>query len=299
MEGWNVQVSVISAHAESSQSTPRLIPYFGYWLTQTGNQVLSHLAAPGPSQIWSDSVYMGPPALAAHALSSLSSTQLLESALDQVILMTHYLRLDSGLLAHNYDCATRAFPPATTNGMNGCRPWGIGNGWACGGIIRILQTIHRSFNRAPWLSKWLHRDTQGPQRVQRVYNILLDILDSCLPHQRPADGLFHNIIDDPTTFVEVGLAQILAATVYRLLLLHVSGGGAERLRLLPLGVERAGRYGRVAESMFEAARGSVDRFGFVRGVCGSPRFDREGTAAEAQAWGIIMEVSRADWKACE
>lgn len=236
---------------------------------------------------------MGPPALAATAFSSPSpSSHLLNSALDQIILMTHYLRLPSGLLAHNYDCATRAFPPPSpTGGMYGARPWGVGNGWVCAGIVRVLRSIQIHIDSAPWARSWLHTDSIGLQRVLHVHTILLSLLDACLIHQR-ADGLFHNVVDDVTTFVEVGLSQILAATLYRLLELNRS----ERLGLPLLDVDRKARYERAADAMWAVAREKVDRYGFVRDVCGSPRFNMPGTAAEGQAWGILMEVARGDWK---
>ena len=35
----------------------------------------------------------------------------------------------------------------------------------------------------------------------------------------------------------------------------------------------------------------VDRFGFVRNVCGAPTFDRPGVAPEGQAFFIMMEAA--------
>jgi len=37
----------------------------------------------------------------------------------------------------------------------------------------------------------------------------------------------------------------------------------------------------------------VDAEGYVRGVCGSPTFDRPGTATEGQAFCLLMEAARA------
>jgi hypothetical protein len=37
----------------------------------------------------------------------------------------------------------------------------------------------------------------------------------------------------------------------------------------------------------------VDPYGFVQGVCGAPRFDQAGVAAEGQAFFLMMEVAAA------
>jgi rhamnogalacturonyl hydrolase YesR len=97
-------------------------------------------------------------------------------------------------------------------------------------------------------------------------------VDACLGHLRE-DGLFHDVVDDPTTFVETNLSQMLSYVLFR--------GMAEGW-LDPA-------YRKPAETMRAAALGKVDRFGFVQGVCASPHFDRPGTAAEGQAFFLLME----------
>jgi hypothetical protein len=56
-------------------------------------------------------------------------------------------------------------------------------------------------------------------------------------------------------------------------------------------------YGKQAEKMRRAVHGKVDDFGLVKGVCASPYFDRPGTAAEGQAFFLLMEASAADCSA--
>ena len=51
----------------------------------------------------------------------------------------------------------------------------------------------------------------------------------------------------------------------------------------------------VAEKMRAATKQKTDQWGFVRNVCGSPRFDSAGTAAEGQAFGVLMEVARTEY----
>jgi unsaturated rhamnogalacturonyl hydrolase len=48
-----------------------------------------------------------------------------------------------------------------------------------------------------------------------------------------------------------------------------------------------------AERLRAAALAKVDAEGYVRGVCGSPTFDRPGTATEGQAFCLLMEAEAA------
>lgn len=240
-------------------------------------------------------MYMLPPFLASSALSShqtlYPAIQLLESAFDQILDMAGILqRPDTKLLAHIFDGETHSFLPPQRS-MNGVLAWGVGNGWACGGIIRILRMLHAALHDTAW-REWLIADAGGSRRVERSYELLLTTINACLVHIRP-DGLFHNIIDDPTSFVETNLSQMLASAIFRVLSLDRANTG--HLYLPRLDTVTKDRYHTVAEEMWRAARGKVDRHGFVKDVCGSPRFDRPGTAVEGQAWGILMEVAKSSY----
>ena len=57
---------------------------------------------------------------------------------------------------------------------------------------------------------------------EQVIGFVRELLDGCLVYQRP-DGLFHDILDDPTSFVETNAAQMLSYTIYR----GVRGGWIE------------------------------------------------------------------------
>jgi len=97
-------------------------------------------------------------------------------------------------------------------------------------------------------------------------------------HYQRADGLFHNILDDPNSFIETNAAQMLSYTIYR----GVAGGWLDRVYL-----ERA-------DAMREAVYQKIDEFGLVQGVCGAPNFDRPGTAAEGQSFFLLMEAAHSD-----
>ena len=53
-------------------------------------------------------------------------------------------------------------------------------------------------------------------------------------------------------------------------------------------------YGQLADRMREAAYQKVDEYGLVQDVCGSPHFDRPGTATEGQAFFLLMEAAARD-----
>ena len=116
---------------------------------------------------------------------------------------------------------------------------------------------------------------QGAEK-SRLAAMERQLIDGCLAHLR-SDGLFHNVVDDETTFVETNLGQMLAYAIYE----SVRGGW------LP------GDYLSAADRMRSAARAKVDRDGFVRGVAGAPTFVSPGVSPEGQAFFLMMETAAA------
>jgi len=196
-------------------------------------------------EMWSDSFYTTPPFLAA--------TGHYDDALRQIEgLRKRLWSPDSKLLSHIWDDGRREFRDKAF--------WGVGNGWAAAGITRVIAALPAA-----------RREDR-----ERLSAFLRELLDGCLAHQR-ADGLFPNVLDQPDSFVETNLAQILAFTIYT----GVPGGW------LPV------RHVPAADRMRAAARAKVDQYGFVQGVCGAPTFDRAGVAAEGQAFFLMMEAAGA------
>jgi rhamnogalacturonyl hydrolase YesR len=154
------------------------------------------------------------------------------------------------LLAHIWDDGKRQFKDGNF--------WGGGNGWAAAGLARVIRIFPpaRTENR------------------ERLALFVREIVDGCLQHQR-ADGLFYDVIDQPSTFVETNLAQMLAYAVYE----GVASGW------LPAS------YRAHADRMRAATRSKMDAYGYVQGACSAPNFDRPGTSTEAQAFCILMEAA--------
>ncbi|EPT01846.1 hypothetical protein FOMPIDRAFT_1096433, partial [Fomitopsis schrenkii] len=256
-----------------------------------GNGLLSHWI--DRKEIWSDTVYMLPPFLVSAALSRLSETSqysmaacdILRYGLRQIVLAAEVLQAPSGEWSHIYDLDAGWFKREAQ--------WGVGNGWVCCGIVRVLWMLVRASKSGADLPNILSRDAELAALVMQCYLILLSTLRACFTHMR-SDGLFHDVLDDPTTFVETNLSQMLAFTVFRLALLGKQPSPlAEYMPAVPQ--EDLEEWLRKAETMRAAAVGKTDRWGLVRDVCGSPRFDKAGTAAEGQAWAVMMEIARAEW----
>jgi rhamnogalacturonyl hydrolase YesR len=136
--------------------------------------------------------------------------------------------------------------------------WGGGNGWTAAALMRVIRSLPPE------------RDSDR----RELAAILKDLIDGCLAHQR-SDGLFYDEPDDPATYVETNLASMLGYTIYE----SVRGGW------LPEG------YLPAADRMRAAVRAKIDRLGFVQGVAGAPRFDRQGISTEGQAFFILMEAA--------
>ena len=138
--------------------------------------------------------------------------------------------------------------------------WGTGNGWVVAGIARALRSGGRD---DPWFAE------VGPAHARVV-------IDACLRAEQEAGG-FHDVLDDPSTFDEGDVRQMLA---YGVLAGVADGWLPESYRGTGLRL--------VAE-----ARTRVDHDGLVGGVCGAPRFDRRGTSPEAQAMFLLATAAAA------
>jgi rhamnogalacturonyl hydrolase YesR len=219
----------------------KLLDYILNKAPRTKNGILYHFT--NIPQIWSDINYMLPPFLAVAGKY--------DEAIKQIDGARACLwNADKKLFSHMWDCEKQTFP------RKDC--WGVGNGWSAAGITRVISFLPDSMQT----------------EKKKLIGYVQDIIDGCLVYIRD-DGLFHNIVDDPHSFVETNLAQMLAYTIYR----GIQGGWIDK------------SYKKKADKMRAAAHSKVDPLGLVQGVCGSPEFDHPGTATEGQAFFILMEVA--------
>jgi unsaturated rhamnogalacturonyl hydrolase len=227
--------------AQIRQAADGLLDWIRNKAPRNADGVLYHVF--GAPEMWSDGLNCAPPFLAAMGFHDEALTQI----------EGYRQRLwnpEKKLLAHIWDDGKRQFKDGNF--------WGGGNGWAVAGLARTIRSLpgERAKDRT------------------KLADFCREIVDGCLAHQRE-DGLFHDVVDQPATFVETNLAQMLAYAVFS----GVVEGWLPRSYL-----ELAGR-------MRAAARGKMDAFGYVQGVCGAPRFDRSGTSTEGQAFCILMEAA--------
>jgi unsaturated rhamnogalacturonyl hydrolase len=202
---------------------------------------LYHIA--NKPQVWIDSLYMAPPFLAVAGQP--------QEAVKQVEGIRRVLwNQEKKLFSHIWDDSKNDFFRKDF--------WGVGNGWAAAGMTRIIKALPANME----------------EEKKRLVKYVNDVVDGCLAYQRQ-DALFHDVVDNPQTFIETNLAQMLAYTIYR----GVSGGWLKA------------SYLKQADRMRDAARQKVDEYGYVQGVCGSPNFESAGTATEGQSFFLLMEAA--------
>jgi len=222
----------------------RMLDYFLHKAPKTKDGIFYHID--DKPQVWIDSMYMAPPYLAVAGQPA--------EALKQIEGFRKLLwNKERKLFSHIWD-----------DGLNGFARkafWGVGNGWAAAGMTRVLRALPEGL----------------ADEKRRLQGHIKDVIDGCLTYLRP-DGYFHDVVDDPKSFVETNLAQIMAYSIYR----GIKGGW----------IDVSYRPG--ADKMREAARAKVDRMGLVQDVCGSPTFEAPGTATEGQAFFILMEAAYRD-----
>ncbi len=208
---------------------------------RTADGVLHH-RVDRPS-VWVDSLYMAPPFLAAAGYP--------DEAVRQIEGMRRLLWSPSRNLFHHVWDGEGKGDPAF---------WGGGNGWAAAGMVRVLGLL---------------RDSHAGARA-RISDYLNQLISGCLACLRP-DGFFHDVMDDPGSFVETNASQMIAYAIYR----------GMTLGCLPESLREH------AERMRAAALSRIDAHGLIQGACGAPAFNAPGTSAEAQAFHILMESARA------
>src|SRR5258708_32936124 len=192
------------------------------------------------SKIWIDSMYMAPPFLAVAGY--------LQEAVKQIEGMKRYLwDSEKKLYSHIWNDEKKIFERKDH--------WGVGNGWAAAGLVRVIKALPESMT------------------VQRtdLIDALQQVIDGCLVYQRD-DGVFHNVVDKPETFVEVNLAQMLAYSIYR----SVKAG-----RL-------ATRYTANADRMRAPALAQVSSYCSVPNSFGPPNLLRPPPVNEGQTFLFII-----------
>jgi unsaturated rhamnogalacturonyl hydrolase len=235
------QAAKWTAEPEMLNAVKRMLEWIRIKAPRNSDGILYHtFEAP---QMWSDGVNGAPPFLAAMGFY--------DEALHQIEGYGKPLfNPEKKLMAHIWDDQKhQLIDPAF---------WGGGNGWTAAGLARVIRSLPE----------------ERAEDRKRLAVFAREVIDGCLKHQR-FDGLFHDVVDQPATFVETNLAQMLSFSIYQ--------GITDQW--LPQ------EYRKHADKMRTAARVKMDRFGFVLGACSAPDFDRPGISTEAQSFCILMEAA--------
>ena len=235
------------------EAIDKLYHYIKYDAPKTHDGILYHFDGEwAKHQLWVDAYYMVPPFLCKYGD--------VEEAMKQIKGLRKYLfNQRMGLLSHTWDDDKKELGEKDF--------WGVGNGWALAGIARVIDLLDKE-----------HKDSENYEEDRKyLIKYLIDLLHGCLTFQRD-DGLFCNVVDDPKSFIETNMSQMLAYTIYR----GVKAGYLNKEYLV------------FADNGREAVRNKVDEHGFVRDVCGMPNFDSPGIATEGQAFFLLMEAAKRD-----
>jgi unsaturated rhamnogalacturonyl hydrolase len=204
--------------------------------------IIYHTQEPA-KYIMSDAFYMLPPFLAAAGEY--------DEALKQIEGYRKYLYHEKEqLYSHSWDDPNKKFAREDF--------WGVGNGWTAAGLTRVIK----------------HLPDNRKEDRNRLIGYVKEVIDGCLKYLR-GDGLFHNVVNNPDTFVEVNLSQMISYSIFR----GVEAGYIDKSYLARAAIMR------------KAANGLVDNLGYVNDVCGVPGFDRPYFAPEGQAFFLMMETA--------
>jgi rhamnogalacturonyl hydrolase YesR len=175
----------------------------------------------------------------------------LNEATKQIYGIMNYLRDDeTGCMFHIYDVGLHKFVKR--------KLWATGNGWTLMGIGKVLYEAK------------VIGDIGAYETLLQTGKELLD----CMLKFQRSDGLFHNFMDEPDTFTDGASAMMMATFIYR----GIREGWLDR------------KYKQYADKARKTVTKNIDEYGIIRGVCGAPNFESQGTSVEAQAVWIMMEV---------
>ena len=239
--------------AEYKEVIDKLYYYLKYEAARGDDGLLFHFDRSWAGhRLWVDAYYITPAFFCKYGD--------VEEAMIQIKgLKKHLFNQPIDLLNHKWDDKKKEFE---RNDF-----WGLVNGWALVGITRVISILDEE-----------HKDSDSYDKDRRyLISYLLDILHGCLTFQRD-DGLFYDILDNPQSFIETNMSQMLAYTIYK-------GVNAAYLNK---------EYLIFADNAREAVHNKVDKYGFVRDVCGMPSFSSPGIAVEGQAFFLLMEASKRD-----
>ncbi|RDB16933.1 Unsaturated rhamnogalacturonyl hydrolase YesR [Hypsizygus marmoreus] len=168
-------------------------------------------------ELWADFVYMAPPFIAYYAADTNNASLLYET-----VKQCGYYR---EVLQADLDTSYRGIwhhiigPQSQDLGL-----WSTGNGWAAGGMARVLATVMKA--PVARLAGWRR------EAIDNLTQWIKEIVDGAIGSPTDA-GLLRNYLDDETTghgFGEVAGTSMIASVIYRMAVLQPRTFGAEYIK---------------------------------------------------------------------
>ncbi|SNX85440.1 uncharacterized protein MEPE_04149 [Melanopsichium pennsylvanicum] len=150
--------------------------------------------------LWSDAVYMMPPFLSFYGMITRNNT-LLQTAYDQIRLYRDSMRLTTGTSTNLWGHILIPDNRTWTDGG----AWATGNGWVLAGMARTLATIEQS-----------QASLQMVQQKNDLITWMQEILDASWPLLDERALLFHNYMNDTSTFYDTAGTALITYATYRL-----------------------------------------------------------------------------------
>jgi unsaturated rhamnogalacturonyl hydrolase len=204
------------------------------------NGAISHVL--DHPQVWVDSIHHCPPFIAQMGKFDEAVRQI--SAMRELVYDSN-----TKLMYHVWDDVEKRYVNDDF--------WGIGIGLALMGMVKTVQYLvddkHKSI----------------------IKEYAIELLDTLLL-LKDKSGMFHNIVNDESSFLEADLSAEVACAIYSAI--H-QGWLDESI------------YRSYADQMRTMVHKCVDSHGFFRNVCGAPTFAALSVSVEAQAMFLQMEAS--------
>ncbi|WVR09593.1 hypothetical protein IAU60_006664 [Kwoniella sp. DSM 27419] len=228
--------------------------YLLHTVPRAPNGAISHRT--DQAQLWSDSVYMVPPFLAYYGVLHNNQT-LVEEAYNQIAHYRQVLATSNGLWSHIL----------LGNGTYDPGLWATGNAWAAAGMLRVWATIKRS--------QFSDALSSQANDLQSWIGAIFDAAQGYITD----DGLFHNYLNDSSTFKDTSGAALFAATGFRLSTLGITDGHVmNSIKLLT------------------AVSSHVNSTGYLGQVVNPFDFGKQGTvSSEGQSFVVMAYAAYKEW----
>lgn len=236
-----LRTAALLNNMEMVNATDKMLFYFLNHAPKSKDGLIYH-SHHGP-ELWADSMYMAPPffAFAGHPYDALKQISGIHNRL--------WIK-EKSLFAYRWNEELQF--------ITNPRLWGLANGHALHGMAKLIEYLPETMaDEKVMLVRWVKEHLEGCFHVMR------------------SDYLFHDTLDDDSSFVETSLSMRMAYTIFK---------GVKQGWL-------SNSYLNSALRMREAVNTQIDDFGFVTGVPGPPSYSVPTHSTEGQAFYLMMEAA--------